>query len=121
MPVRRPMPRAGAASSAVVGRALAWLGIAQPRRIFRVVMDTPCTNPHRCGGDSVLAEHPPSDLGSVEIPAMRCSFSQVHDQRGAEDYARDVTALLRMPSRGLKPCTGGALYIPTSYAATNGI
>jgi hypothetical protein len=46
-----------------------------------------------------------------QMPALSAN-SQVHYQPGAEDFARDVGHCSQMPSRGLKPCMGGASRIP---------
>jgi len=45
----------------------------------------------------------PCGIYPIDWPALATN-GQVHYQPSAEDYARDVAALLRTPSRGLKPC-----------------
>ncbi|MEA2946245.1 MAG: hypothetical protein QOI40_1575 [Alphaproteobacteria bacterium] len=104
------------------------------RHIFRVVIGVPLTLIVVCGGAALsmpTVRHLILGMWNSpdRLPALSDN-SQVHYQPGAEDYARDVAALLpdaitRIETvqgrRFAHPVTVGVYATPDAYAAANGL
>jgi len=104
------------------------------RRIFWVVIGLPLTLIVSSAGAALclpVVRHAISGLWNIpdRLPALSAN-SQVHYQPGAEDFARDVAALLpdaithieaTHGRRFAHPVTVGAYATPQAYAAANGV